>query len=481
MASVFTRASGARGIQFVDTAGERKTIPLGRVSQRIAERVKLHVEALIAANRSGIAIDADTAAWLAKIDRKLRAKLVAVGLARHDESTADSVTALGPFLERYLSIRSDIKPRTRINYLQANASLLRFFGPEKRLDEITPGDADEFRLDLFQRFSENTARRHCGRAKQFFQAAFRKGWIARNPFADLKGLNVRENRERDYFVTREEAEKVLASCPNLEWRLIFALCRYAGLRCPSEVLSLTWADVDWERGRLHVRSPKTEHFAGKESRVIPIFPELRQYLETAFDAAPEGAVYVVSRSRDSSVNLRTGLCRIIHRAGLKPWPKLFHNLRATRETELASAFPLHVVCDWIGNSQPVAAKHYLRVTDADFEKALHNAQQYGAKPARISSQNDSDQNEKPLQMQGLAVSCGTVLNQEMPRVGLETSQYSPGKKQEALSRAAQGAALPENLDADLARVISSWPALPASTKAAILALVQTANLEASAG
>ena len=33
-------------------------------------------------------------------------------------------------------------------------------------------------------------------------------------------------------MTRELAEKVLAACPDAEWRLIFALSRYAGLRCP---------------------------------------------------------------------------------------------------------------------------------------------------------------------------------------------------------------------------------------------------------
>jgi hypothetical protein len=42
-----------------------------------------------------------------------------------------------------------------------------------------------------------------------------------------------------------------------------------------------------------------------------------------------------------------------------------------------------VVCSWIGNSQLIAAKHYLQVTDEDFEKAvgkkaLRNALQSGA-------------------------------------------------------------------------------------------------------
>jgi hypothetical protein len=58
---------------------------------------------------------------------------------------------------------------------------------------------------------------------------------------------------------------------------------------------------------------------------VPLFPELRLYLEAAFEAAPEGAVHLVSQ-RNDGVNLRTRLLRIIHSAGCTPWPKLFVNL-----------------------------------------------------------------------------------------------------------------------------------------------------------
>ncbi len=54
---------------------------------------------------------------------------------------------------------------------------------------------------------------------------------------------------------------------------------------------------------------------------------------------------------------------------MKPWPKLFQNLRPTRETELAQDYPLHVACAWIGNSQAVANKHYLQVTEEHFREA----------------------------------------------------------------------------------------------------------------
>ena len=54
---------------------------------------------------------------------------------------------------------------------------------------------------------------------------------------------------------------------------------------------------------------------------------------------------------------------------MKPWPRLWHNMRVTRQTELEDRFPSHVVCAWLGNSKPVASKHYLKVTAEHFKKA----------------------------------------------------------------------------------------------------------------
>ncbi len=138
---------------------------------------------------------------------------------------------------------------------------------------------------------------------------------------------------------------------------------------------MRWGDIDWAGGRFTVRSPKTEHHEGHESRVVPIFPELLAYLEAAFNEAPEGTEYVITRYRDVNCNLRTQLERIIAKAGLEPWPKLFQNLRSTRQTELSEQFPAHVVCRWLGNSLAVAGKHYLQVTDEHFVTAAGAATQ----------------------------------------------------------------------------------------------------------
>jgi len=118
-----------------------------------------------------------------------------------------------------------------------------------------------------------------------------------------------------------------------------------------------------------IHSPKTEHHPSGEQRIVPIFPELRPYLEEVWEQAEPGTEYVITRYRDSNVNLRTQRQRIILKAGLKPWPKLLQKLWSSRQTELVRQFPEHVACAWIGNSRPVAVRHYLQITEDHYRQA----------------------------------------------------------------------------------------------------------------
>ena len=322
-------------------------------------------------------------------------KLAKVGLVELRTPTEPPVpeASLGAFLDSYIDRRTDVAPNTRRNLLDSKARLVAFFGTDKAMRDITPADADHFLLFLKERYADGTAGRTVKRAKQFLRAAQRGKLIGENPFADVKAPS-QVNESRKFFVTLETAYKVLDACPDAEWRLLFALSRFGGLRCPSEHLAITWTDVDWERNRFRVDSPKTG------VRWVPIFSELKPYLEEAWELAPEGAVHVIARYRDASCNLRTQLQRIIKRAGLEPWPKLFHNLRATRQTELTEMFPLHIVCAWIGNTELIAAKHYLQVTDADFERAAKDSAPSSApdpKTARNTAQHGAHTEHAPTQ------------------------------------------------------------------------------------
>jgi integrase len=375
MASISTSGNGIRTIYFVAGDGKRKRLRLGKIPDREAVKIKIKVESLNAAVIGGFPLDNETIHWLGTIGSKLHNRLVVVGLVpTREPAEPRKQTFLGDWLATYIAGRTDVKPNTRRNLQAAEARLVEYFGKDKDIAEITAGDVDGWIVWLKNRYASGTSGRTVRRAKQFFRAAVRRKLIPENPFADAKAPS-QVNEARKFFVSLETAYKVLDACPDAEWRLLFALSRFGGLRCPSEHFSLKWSDLDWDKGRFRVNSPKTEHLEAGGVRWVPIFPELRPYLEEVFDLAPEGTVYVINRDRDAGTNLRTQLMRIIRNAGLEPWPKLFHNLRASRETELAKIYPIHVVCAWIGNTAQIAAKHYLQVTDEDYKKAVRKAVQ----------------------------------------------------------------------------------------------------------
>lgn len=402
MASVCCDPNNRKRVVFEGLDGKRRTLRLGRMEKRHAQMIARFVEDIISAAAAGNAVEPRTADWLRDCPDVMFAKLVAVGLA----NPRDAVTAvrLGDFLDGYFKRRSDAKTATRVFYGHTIRNLIAFFGADRPLDSINPGEADDFRrwLVIHEKLSPATVARRCSLARTFFRDAVRRRLIPANPF-DGVGGGPKNNPERSRFIDRATIQAVIDACPSAEWRCLVALSRFAGLRVPSEALSLRWSDIDWERDRMVIHSPKTAHHAGKATRVCPIFPELRPYLDDLF-SVPDNAVYVLPSLRPASAdrgdwkatNLRTQFERIIRRAGLTPWPRLWHNLRASRQTELAAEFPMHVVCDWLGNTQLIAAKHYLQVTDADFAAALKPSEKAARNPARnLSEPTRSEAHETP--------------------------------------------------------------------------------------
>ena len=395
---------------------------LGKATQRTAERIKTKVEALVTAAITGSPLDDEVARWVADRDSTMVDKLVAVGLIPKRQRTT-----LQSFLDNYANGRADWKESTATVYGHTQRCLIEYFGVDRPLHEITADDATQWRAWLAsdQKLSDNTVRRRSGIAKQFFRAAVRQKLIPESPFVDLVAA-VRRNEKRYYFITHEEAQKVIDACPDAQWRLLFALSRFGGLRCPSEHLGLRWGDVDWERGKITVHSPKTEHHEGGASRQIPLFPELRSYLEEVWEQAEPGTEYVITRYRSRNANLRTQLERIIKWAGLKPWPKLFQNLRATRETELAETYPIQVVCEWIGNTAAVAAKHYLQVTEEHYRQAQESPTSAAQNPTQYTSEMACTGSQQEMKNPGFAGVCEGLLSiTPPPRWAHEDSNFGP--------------------------------------------------------
>jgi hypothetical protein len=234
MASIGSDPNGFKRILFVAPDGKRKTIRLGKATMKQATAFKVKVEALIGQSITG-AVDNEVSRWLAGLDGQMYSRLAAVGLAVPRSTTAPR---LKEFLDSYVAGRPDIKPRTRWDLEVCARRLVEHFGPDKPLRSIKPGDADDWCAVLRAKYANATATRTIKRAKQFFQAAVRRELLTRNPFGDCKAGH-QSNPARSFFVTQKDTAAVLAACPDAEWRLIMALRRYGGIRCPSELPTLT--------------------------------------------------------------------------------------------------------------------------------------------------------------------------------------------------------------------------------------------------
>lgn len=116
--------------------------------------------------------------------------------------------------------------------------------------------------------------------------------------------------------------------------------------------------------------------------------------------------------------------KIVRRAGLQPWPRLFHNLRASRETELVEKYPVQVVTGWLGNTPSVAMRHYLMTTQQHFDAALRDGEpladhrdekvaQKAAQQAHVVTRNEpqpaSVAHEKTPVLPGFASGCDSTL------------------------------------------------------------------------
>lgn len=380
MASIEYRARSTRVIAYVNK--EKQTFPLGCVTKKTAERFANNIDTLLHERRCNLPISREVSNWLADLDDTLYGLLAERELV---ESRAKAGT-LGTFIDDYVAGRTDVTERRLGKLRNAKSRMIEFFGDVK-LDAVTPGAADDYGRWLLSKLASATAQKECQIAAQFFRHAYRKGLIDKNPFEGV-AVGRATNDDRRVFVSREVTQRVLDKCPDWQWRLVVALARYGGLRCPSEVALLKWSDIHWDAERFTVTSPKTKRY-GKATRIVPLFRELRPFLDEAYFRDDGDKTWVVPMlAGNADKNLGTRLRKIIRRAGVEVWAKPFQNCRSSRQTELENQFPTFVVCAWLGNTPSIAHKHYLTTTDDHFAAAINAGDKLGTQTP-VGTRSDS--------------------------------------------------------------------------------------------
>lgn len=393
MATLEQKGKGHRIKFSID--GERESLFLGaKYSKTTANELKKTIETLIACRDNHQQPDKRVMAYLETAVPEIKAKLEKVGLIKQEK-----VRTLGDFIAGYVKERTDWKARTFAAFSTSRKRIQDFFGKNTPIEKISVDDAVEFRLELQRRYSEATVSKIIKHCRQVFNLARRRKLIADSPFETVRGGNER-NPARYHFVTMDEYRQLLEGCTNAKQRLIIALARIGGLRCPSELCGLRWSEIDWQKKWFWVHAPKTEHHKGKDKRLVLLFPELEERFREFFDTLPEGCgdlIFPEESDIPPVVSLKKSLgswiSKVAKRSGMELWEKPFQNCRSSRDTELRRRHPQHLVNGWIGqteavegtgnvqpqdwvnnmmgHSQKVAEDHYIQPLASDFVDAYN--------------------------------------------------------------------------------------------------------------
>lgn len=367
MATLSNR-NGSRVIQFTMN-GQRRTITLGRCDKSTSQTIRTHVGRLVVAAITNTTAPVDTANWLAGIGDALHHKLACVELVTSRQTL--SRLTLEDMLRAYVARRTgNLKSGPLYNLERTKRSLCQFFGPDRDPRTINIAEAEDYRRNLATSYAQPTVSARIKKTRQMFTDAQKRKTIDFNPFSEVRA-GAQTNRARMQYVSVVDIERVIDGCPDHEWRMLFALSRYAGVRIPSEINGMLWQDINWKDQRILIRSPKTEHLEGRATRTAPIVPKLMEHLRAGYIhcGKESGHVFVLRRG----INVGTTARKLVLRADVRPWPRMFQNLRSSCQTDFAAKFPLHVACAWIGNSETVANDHYLQVSDEFFVAATSAA------------------------------------------------------------------------------------------------------------
>ena len=384
MASVSTnQKTGTRRVLFVKADGTRAAIHVGKVPMATAVEVGAHMDHLVLCQQSRGDIRRSTREWMDHIQLqwpRLARRLMKMGLiARTSEAglkQQDMNIALADFAEEWIAGRNDVRPNTTRLWQQTAVRIREFFGSAP-MSSLTVKHANDFRRWLLTPGEKGGAGyggaspgKHMAVTKAFLKEAVDAGIISVNPFGSIK-IDRQKNSSRQRFIDASVIHQVIERCPDEELQLVIALARWGGLRTPSEPFAMQWKHIDLNRRRVHVQCVKTET-KGKAAREIPLFPELVPFIEklrsSTQNKAPDDFVIPALR-RSTGANVRKRMSHAIRTAGLKSWPRVFHNLRSSRQTELQERFPRKTLCEWMGNSEQVADQHYLQVREEHFEQA----------------------------------------------------------------------------------------------------------------
>lgn len=241
--------------------------------------------------------------------------------------------------------------------------LLEYFG-EMEVRYITEGDVDDYIEDyhLAKGNSNTTIRRELNTLQSILNFSAARG--------EREYIKIKKPAEEivDYeTLTDEEMDKIFSHLHPDVHRLARFL-RYTGAR-PVEACGLRYEDVDFESGKVRLRSIKGRSGSVRE-RIIPLHPKAREAVPYSVPL-PVGPVFTL---RGKPITNSYDLPKLWRDARRKAYPDMkagMYALRHTFATTLArKGAPAKVIADLLGHTDLKMVMRYMNTTYQDHEAAI---------------------------------------------------------------------------------------------------------------
>lgn len=229
--------------------------------------------------------------------------------------------------------------------------------------------------------------------RQMVNFALSRRMLAKDPLEGLKNPKPRPTKQPCW--SPEEIERILAAAKEPQ-ASIYLLLADTGMRI-GEVQWLTWNDVDFEQGLIHIQAKEGWKPKTGDARQINVTPRVRVMLELRSRKTPwvfcaaRSTKYPLGDQQISERRLLRSLKRLLKRIGLPTAGKLHTFRHSFISKALAANIPSATVRSWVGHVSEKILAMYTHVHASQAHQAM---QQFSAATPEIGSITNLSQSQK---------------------------------------------------------------------------------------
>lgn len=268
--------------------------------------------------------------------------------------------------DEYETQKADSKS-LRVDKNRFDKYLKEPFG-KKEPHEIIQLDVDRLRIKLLKKLSPQSVKHILALLRRIINFGVQKQLCSNIKFK-IEIPRVSNNKTED--LTPDQLNNLLQAIENsddIQAANLMRLALYTGMR-RGEMFKLKWADVDFQRGFIHLRDPK-----GGEDQKIPMNDSATDVLK----GHPQGKseyVFLMNNGKPFKTDLRRRLNRIRDAANIPKNFRALHGLRHAYASMLASSgqVDMYTLQKLLTHKSPLMTQRYAHLRDESLRRASNLA------------------------------------------------------------------------------------------------------------